>query len=379
MFETTVQFIRERFGSEGVIPLHEPVFAGNEKRYLAECIDTTFVSSVGKFVDEFERRVAEFVGSRHAVAVVNGTQALFVALKLAGAEPETEVLTQSLSFVATANAISYTGARPVFLDVEPSTLGLSPHALEAFLEHQTCSRDGRTVNRQTGRPLAACVPMHTFGHPCRIDRIQELCNAYQIPLIEDAAESLGSFYRGRHTGTFGLMGAFSFNGNKIVTTGGGGMLVTDDETLARRAKHLTTTAKLPHRWEFIHDELGYNFRLPNLNAALGVAQMEMLPAFLSRKRELASAYCQFFGEQGGQFANEPLECESNYWLNALILEGREQRDAFLAYTNDHGVMTRPLWQPLHLLPMYSHCQHDGLEQTLDLYQRVVNLPSSVKL
>lgn len=378
MFEATIEFIRERFGSDGVIPLHEPLFAGNEKRYLNECIDTTFVSSVGQFVAEFEQRVAAFVGSRHGVAVVNGTQALFVALKLAGAGPDTEVLTQSLSFVATANAISYTGAQPVFLDVEPSTLGLCPQALETFLEHETCSRDGRTVNRQTGRPIAACVPMHTLGHPCRIDRIQELCSAHRIPLVEDAAESLGSFYQGRHTGTFGLMGAFSFNGNKIVTTGGGGMLVTDDENLARRARHLTTTAKLPHRWEFVHDELGYNFRLPNLNAALGVAQMEMLPSFLARKRDLADAYCQFFGAQGGQFVSEPAECASNYWLNALILKDREERDVFLAFSNDRGVMTRSLWQPLHLLPMYTDSQHDGLEQTLDLYQRVVNLPSSVK-
>lgn len=378
MFESTVQFIRERFG-DGFIPLHEPVFAGNEKRYLNECIDTTFVSSVGKFVDEFEQRVAAFVGSRHAVAVVNGTQALFVALKLAGAGPGAEVLTQSLSFVATANAISYTGARPVFLDVDRDTLGLSPRALQTFLKSQTCSRDGRTVNRRTGRPIAACVPMHTFGHPCRIEQILEICNTYQIPLIEDAAESLGSYYRNRHTGTFGLMGAFSFNGNKIVTTGGGGMLVTDDESLARRAKHLTTTAKLPHRWEFVHDELGYNFRLPNLNAALGVAQMEMLPAFLTRKRELASDYCQFFGALGVPFVSEPIDCASNYWLNALILKDREERDAFLAFTNDRGVMTRPLWHPLHLLPMYTDCQHDGLEQTMSLSQQVVNLPSSVNL
>ncbi len=377
MFEAIVRFIREQYG-DGPVPLHAPVFRGNEKNYLNECIDSTFVSSVGSFVTAFENQVAEFVGARHAVAVVNGTQALFLALRLAGAAPGTEVLSQSLTFVATANAISYTGAAPVWLDVDEETLGLSPRALEQFLRDHAVSRDGRTCNRRTGRPIAACLPMHTCGLPCRISEILAICESYGIPLVEDAAESLGSRCAGRHTGTFGRLGIFSFNGNKIVTTGGGGMLVTDDEDLARRAKHLTTTAKLPHRWEFVHDEIGFNFRLPNLNAALGVAQMEQLTQMLAHKRRLAHTYRHFFEILPPRFVAEPPGSESNYWLCTILLRDAEERDAFLAYSNDRGIMSRCLWRPMHLLPMYSACAAGPLPCTEDLYARAVNLPSGVR-
>lgn len=379
MFDEVIAFIREQYPGQETVPLHAPVFPGREKRCLDECIDSTYVSSVGPFVDVFEKAVAAFVGSRHAVAVVNGTQALFVALQLAGVAPGSEVVTQSLTFVATANAIRYAGAEPVFVDVDEETLGMSPQALQKFLQTHCEARDGCLVNRASGRPLAACLPMHTLGHPCRMDEISRICQDWGLPLVEDAAESLGSYYQGRHTGTFGLLGVFSFNGNKIVTTGGGGMIVTDDEVLARRAKHLTTTAKLPHRWEFLHDEVGFNFRLPNLNAALGVAQMESLPRFLRWKRELAGRYQRFFDALGMVFVNEPSRGLSNFWLNALILENERQRDRFLEITNEAKIMTRCLWRPMHLLDLYRHCQRDGLPATEHLYRRVVNLPSGVVL
>ena len=378
MFDSFIQFVRQEFQSEDFIALHGPVFAGNEKKYLNECLDSTYVSSVGKFVDEFEKRVAEFVGSKYAVAAVNGTQALFLALKLAGARPETEVISQALTFIATANAISYTGAKPVFIDVDPDTLGLSPAALKKFLAGNVCLKNGKSFNRRTGREIIACLPMHTMGHPCRIDEIKAICQDYGLTLIEDAAESLGSFYQNQHTGTFGSMGVFSFNGNKIVTTGGGGMLVTDDQELARRAKHLTTTAKIPHRWEFIHDQIGYNFRLPNINAALGVAQMEVLPQFLRSKRQLARQYHDFFNKRGVTFLLEPPHAAANYWLNTIILKDQQERDAFLEYTNDRQVMTRALWRPLPLLAMYQDCQTDALEITRYMYERAVNIPSSVR-
>lgn len=377
MFEDVVGFLRDQYPGGESIPLHAPVFLGREKHYLEECIDSTYVSSVGPFVDAFEKAVADYVGSRHAVAVVNGTQALFVALKLAGVERDCEVVTQSLTFVATANAICYAGAEPVFVDVDEETLGLSPRALQAFLQTYAVFRGGRLINRSTGRPIAACLPMHTLGHPCRMDEISCICRDWGLPLVEDAAESLGSFYQNRHTGTFGLLGVFSFNGNKIVTTGGGGMIVTDDDVLARRAKHLTTTAKVPHPWEFLHDELGYNFRMPNLNAALGLAQMENLPRFLSYKRELAERYLQFFEAKGWRFVKEPAEGLSNYWLNALILDDERQRNAFLETTNGAKIMTRCLWRPMHMLNMYRHCQRDALTTTEFLYRRLVNLPSGV--
>lgn len=378
MFESILECIRQKFAKEGPLALHEPCFSGKEKSYVLGCIDSTFVSSVGRYVDEFERRVADFVGSRHAVAVVNGTQALFIALRLIGARAGSEVITQSLTFAATANAIAHTGAHPVFIDVDQDTLGMSPQALVSFLATYAERREGQTFNRRTGLPIVGCVPMHTLGHPCRIDEIQAICADHDIAVVEDAAESLGSYYSNQHTGTFGRAGVFSFNGNKIVTTGGGGMLVTDDPHLARRAKHLTTTAKLPHSWEFVHDECGFNFRLPNLNAALGVAQMEQLSAFVADKRRLAEEYCADFAGLGVPFLTEPVGAKSNYWLNALLLRDENERDAFLQYSNDRQIMTRPLWRPMHQLAMYQDCQRGPLPNTEHLYARLVNIPSSVR-
>jgi len=362
---------------EDFVPLHRPVFSGAEREDLVACIDSNFVSSVGEKVTEMERRVAAFAGARHGVAVVNGTNALQVALRLVGVERGDEVITQALTFVATCNAIEYLGARPVLVDVDRKTLGMSPDALAAFLEQYAERRDDGCMNRLSGRRIAACQPMHTFGHPCRIEEIAAICDHWDIPLVEDAAESLGSWFRDRHTGTFGRVGVFSFNGNKIVTTGGGGMIVTDDEALARRAKHLTTTAKVPHTYEYVHDELGYNFRMPNLNAALGCAQMVQLAGFLETKREIAARYREFCERTGVEFIAEPEGAWSNYWLNAIVLGSREERDAFLKATNDQGVMTRPIWELMSRLPMYERCWNDGLEVSKWLADRVVNLPSSV--
>jgi aminotransferase in exopolysaccharide biosynthesis len=372
-----IEHVRSLYGTEDFIPLHRPVFGGEEKAMLAECIDTSFVSSVGKRVDEFEARVAAFTGARHAVAVVNGTCALQVALRVAGVEPGDEVVTQALTFVATANSIAHAGARPVFVDVDRETLGMSPDALQAFLESEAERRDDGCFNRGTGKRIAACMPMHTFGHPCRIEEIGRICAEWGIELVEDAAESLGSYRGERHTGTFGRLGVFSFNGNKIITTGGGGMIVTDDEALARHAKHLTTTAKVPHAYEFVHDEIGYNFRMPNLNAALGCAQMAQLPGFLAAKREIAAGYRRLCEELGIVFISEQAGTRSNYWLNAVLLDSRAQRDEFLKATNDAGVMTRPIWRLMSELSIFAHCQRAPLSMSKWLEQRVVCLPSSV--
>jgi perosamine synthetase len=378
MFESTISFIRSLFSEDDFIPLHAPQFDEKEKELLCECIDSTFVSSVGKFVDQFEQKVATYTGAKHAIAIVNGTQALFLALKLANVNRETEVLTQSLTFVATANAISYTGATPLFLDVDEDTLGLSPKALRNFLENNTLQEEGNCWNKNTNKQITACLPMHTFGHPCRIEEIQQICEEYNIFLIEDSAESLGSYYKKKHTGRFGKMGIFSFNGNKIITTGGGGMIITDDETLAKKAKHLSTTAKESHPWEFIHDEIGFNFRMPNINAALGVAQMEKLSVFIKNKRDLAKRYKAFFDTKNKNFHCEPRDCQSNYWLNAIILKNKTERDQFLKTTNEKNIMTRCLWRPMHMLPMFKDCQTDALKNTEYLYDRVVNIPSSVR-
>jgi len=372
----TVALVREVFGN-GTIPLHRPVFEGNERQYLIDCIDSNFVSSVGARVTEFEQRIAEFTGARHAVATVNGTAALHVALQLAGVRRGDEVLTQALSFIATCNALSYTGAHPVFIDVDLDTLGMSPTALRRWLSEHVELRNGRAFNRVTGRPISACVPMHTFGLPLRIEQIVAVCNEYGIEVVEDAAESLGSHVGERHTGTFGCLGVLSFNGNKVITTGGGGMIVTNDESLAKRAKHLTTTAKIPHPYEFVHDEIGYNYRLPNLNAALGCAQMERLEQMLAIKREVAHHYAEFFAGTGTRFIAPISGAQTNWWLNAIVLDSEEDRDAFLQYTNAREVMTRPIWRLMSRLAMYSQCQHDGLENSCWLERRVVNLPSSV--
>lgn len=375
-FQKIVDFVRAKYG-DGFVPLHRPVFEGNERQYLVDCIDSNFVSSVGKDIGVFEQQIADFTGAGYAVATVNGTAALHIALLLAGVERDTEVITQALTFIATCNALSYTGAHPVFVDVDRDTLGLSPKALADFLSEFAEMRDGVACNRSTGRRLTACVPMHTFGLPCRIEEIVDICDRYGIPVIEDAAESLGSYVGTRHTGTFGKLAVLSFNGNKTITTGGGGMVITDDEALAGRGKHLTTTAKVPHAYEFIHDEIGYNYRMPNLNAVLGCAQMERLQTILDIKREVAADYAGLFADSDIEFVSAPDGTTSNYWLNAVILESRSARDALLQYTNARDVMTRPIWQLMSAQAMFRHCQHDGLAQSRWLEQRVVNLPSSV--
>ena len=373
-----VSFIRNLYQTAEFIPLHEPKFVGNEKAYVVDCIDTTFVSSVGKYVDRFEKMMADYTGAKYAVATVNGTAALHIALKLAGVNQGDEVITQALSFVATCNAISYCGAKPVFVDVDRETLGMSPDSLRAFLISETFLSQAGCINARTGKRVAAVVPMHTFGHPCRIDELAKICEEFGIALIEDAAESLGSYYRGKHTGTFGKLAAFSFNGNKTITTGGGGMIITDDEILAKHAKHITTTAKQPHPYEFIHDEIGYNYRLPNLNAALGCAQMESLPRLLESKRSIASAYAEFFSASAFTFVAEPIYANSNYWLNALVLEDRHARDVFLKEVNEAGVMSRPVWRLMNELTMFHDCQSSDLTNSKWLEERVVNIPSSAK-
>lgn len=375
-FGAVVDFARTIYG-EGFIPLHRPVFEGNEKQYLIDCIDSNFVSSVGARVTEFEQRMAAFTGAKYAVATVNGTAALHVGLMLAGVERGDEVLSQALTFIATCNALTYAGAHAVFVDVDRETLGMSPEALRSFLEAHVTRKNGQAFNKQTGRRIAACVPMHTFGLPCRIEAIAALCDEYGIALVEDAAESLGSYVGSRHTGTFGKLATLSFNGNKVITTGGGGMIITDDEDLAKRAKHMTTTAKIPHPYEFVHDMTAYNYRMPNLNAALGCAQMEALPRFLEIKADVARRYGEFFDAHGVTFMRSPAGTTSNYWLNAIVLDSLAERDAFLGYTNAQGVMTRPIWRLMTRLEMYKDCQHDGLENSRWLEDRVVNLPSSV--
>lgn len=379
-FLKIVNFIRELYNEpSGLIPLHAPFFRGNEKKYLEECIDSTFVSSVGKFVDQFEIEMANYSGTKKAVACVNGTSALHLALKLVGVEPGNEVITQPLTFIATVNAITYCGGQPVFLDVDMDTMGLSPKALKNFLETETHSdnKTNKCVNKSTHKTISACVPMHTFGHPCRIDEIAEICDRFHIPVVEDAAESVGSFYKKQHTGTFGKVGVLSFNGNKIMTTGGGGMLLFMDEEMGMKAKHLTTQAKVPHPWEFIHDEIGYNYRMPNINAALGLAQLEQLPSFLKSKRQIAEAYKNFFSTSTSTFVAEPPNSHSNYWLNCILLRNKEERDFFLKYTNDNGVMTRPAWMLMNKLPMYKNCIKTDLKNAQWIEERLVNLPSGV--
>jgi perosamine synthetase len=364
------------------VVLHEPCFAGNEWTYVKECLDTGWVSSVGKFVDRFEEQLAEYTGTKRAIAVVNGTAALHVCLLLAGVEAGDEVLIPSLTFIATANAVSYCNAIPHFVDCEERTLGLDPAALGRYLgEIAYMGADG-CINRLTGRRIKAVVPMHTFGHPVDLDPLLYVCQRFRLELIEDAAESLGSYYKGKHTGNWGKLSALSFNGNKVVTTGGGGAILTNDEELGRKAKHLTTTAKVPHRWEFNHDMVGYNYRLPNLNAALGCAQLEQLPCFVVRKRALAERYRQAFTEvEGVKFFSEPEFAISNYWLNTLLLAENlaGERDAVLAATNDAGVMTRPAWTPMHRLPMFANAPRMALPVTESLAARLINIPSSASL
>jgi perosamine synthetase len=373
-----INIVQELYSTTGPIPLHAPQFRGNEKKYLLETIDSTFVSSVGQFVDQFEKKVAEYTGAKYAISTVNGTAALHIALKLAGVEDNSEIITQSFTFIATCNAIRYCGAKPLFVDVDRGNLGLSEESLEEFLEQNTEIRnDGYCWNRETNRKISVCLPMHTFGFPVELDKIERICNQYNISLIEDAAESLGSYYKHRHTGTVGKLSALSFNGNKIITTGGGGIILTNDDQLAKKAKHITTTAKVPHKWEFNHDETGYNYRLPNLNAALGVAQMELLPEYLKSKQEIAQQYQEWGQEQGIEFVTEQVNTKANYWLNTIIMQDKKQRDQFLEETNIQNVMTRPAWIPMHQLEINHDCQYGDMSNTEWLADRVINVPSSV--
>ena len=379
-YKQIVDFIRDLYGNSEFVPLAVPKFIGNEKKYLNECIDTTFVSSVGKFVDRFEEDMAHYTGAKRAVVCISGTNALHMALMLAGVERDDEVLTQALTFIATCNALSYIGAHPVFLDVDKTTMGLSPDAVKEWLAKNAELRNGQCYNKCTGRRVKACVPMHTFGHPVRLDELVAVCKEYHIEIVEDAAESIGSLYKGKHTGTFGKIGALSFNGNKTITTGGGGMLLFNDEELGAYAKHLTTQAKVPHRWEFRHDHIGYNYRMPNINAALGCAQLEHIDEYVADKRATAAAYRDYFSRKDGiEFFVEPENTRSNYWLNAVLLPNREEQQAFLQYTNDNGIMTRPIWELMNRLPMFENCETDHLTNTRMFADRVVNIPSSVRL
>lgn len=372
-----VDFIQHEFGTKEFIPLHAPVFSGKEAQYVQETLQSTMVSSVGQFVDDFEKTLANYTQSEKAVAVVNGTSGLQVALQLVGVAMNDEVLTQALTFVATANAISYLKAHPVFLDVDRDTMGLSPNAVADFLDQFAEIRDNRCYNKKTGRRIAACVPMHTFGFPVRIHELVRLCEKWHIPIVEDAAESLGSFVAEKSTGSFGTIGVFSFNGNKIITAGGGGALVTSSKEIGEKAKYITTTAKVPHPYEYVHDELGYNFRMPNLNAALLLGQMEQLDYFLERKRLLAQRYADFFASTSMRFRKEIAGTTANYWLMCVETENKEQRDALLEQTNAQKVMTRPIWQLMYRLPMYQHCWRDAQINAEFLEARIVNIPSSV--
>ncbi|MCJ0829595.1 LegC family aminotransferase [Acinetobacter sp. NIPH1876] len=375
-YENLLGSIREVFG-EGFIPLHAPVFNGNEKQYLAECIDTTFVSSVGAFVDRFEQMMAEIAGTKYAIATMNGTAALHLALILADVGENDEVITQPLTFVATCNAISYQKAHSVFVDVDKETLGLSPKALKDFLEKNAFIKDNQCINKSTGRIIKAVVPMHTFGISAAIDEIKAICTDWNLVLIEDAAEALGSRYKEKALGSYGDLAAFSFNGNKIVTSGGGGCVVTNDEKIAKRAKHLSTTAKLPHAWQFFHDEVGYNYRLPNVNAALACAQLEQLPIFLEKKKQLASFYADICEKNDIPFISNTEGGESNFWLNAILVEDFSVRETLLAEANKRGIMMRPVWELMSDLPAFSECQNDGCETAKWLQERLVNIPSSV--
>lgn len=379
MYDDLFQLISSHFGTDEFIPLHEPRFSNLDKEFVADAIDSTFVSSVGEYVDRFEEELAGYLGAKRAVVTVNGTSALQVALRLAGVEPETEVLTQSLTFIATANSIAYNNAHPVFLDVDRNRMGLSPDAVRDFLEEHAEMQEGGVFNKGSGRRIAAIVPMHTFGHPCRIEELCSVADEWGIPVVEDAAEALGSRSKGQCCGTFGQMGIFSFNGNKTITSGGGGAIVTDDEELADRAKYLTTTAKVPHRWEFVHDEIGYNYRMPNLNAALACAQLSQLDRLLADKRELAGEYKSFFETVNwADFVDEPAGCESNFWLNAIVLKDGNKQNQFLEESNAVGIMTRPVWKLMNELEMYSDCQCGVLENTQWLEKRVINIPSSAR-
>lgn len=377
-YKKIIDFIKDLYKKEK-IRLHEPVFFENEKKYLMDCIDSTYVSYIGEYVKKLEKMISEYTKSSYAIAVVNGTAGLHIALEVVGIKPGDEVITQPLTFVATANAISHCGAYPVFVDVDMDTLGMSPESLKTFLKNHASYKDGKLYNKNTGRRILAVVPVHIFGHPCRIDEIISICNEYELTVIEDSAEALGSWYKGKHCGTFGKVGVFSFNGNKIITTGGGGMVITDDPQIAEKIYHLTTTAKVPHQWEYIHDEVAYNYRMPNINAALGVAQMEGFDEILNNKRKTAQLYKDFFEKEGITFIKEPENSKSNYWLNGIILKNKQERDEFLKYTNSNGVQTRPIWRLMYKLDMYKNCFKIDTPKAEWLEERIVNIPSGVRV
>jgi aminotransferase in exopolysaccharide biosynthesis len=383
MFKETIDFIRSLYPNQNPVPLHVPVFFGREKEYLTECINSTYVSYVGKYVSRFEEMTAEYTGAKYGVAVVNGTVALQIALQLAGVKSNDEVITQPLTFVATANAISHCGAKPVFVDVDFDSMGMSPEKLDDWLlknsKPYNLIQPAKTINKLTGNIIAAIVPMHTFGFPCRIDEIVEVANKYNIPVIEDAAESLGSFYKDKHTGTFGLAGILSYNGNKTITTGGGGMIITDDEHFAKKARHITTTAKIPHPYEFVHDEVAYNFRMPNINAAIGVSQMENIQFIINHKRETALLYKEFFRDKEIEFILENKFSKANYWLNSILVKDYDSRNKFLDFSNSNQVQCRPAWVLMTKLKMYSDSIKGDMSNALQLESRLVNLPSSLRI
>ena len=375
----TINFIKSIYNTNDTVYLHEPRFVGNEKKYLMETIDSTYVSSVGPFVDQFEQEMSILTNTVKSVAVANGTCALQISLLLAGVKSGDEVLTQALTFVATANSISYLGASPIFIDVDLDTMGLSPKALDEFLNENAELRDDGSYNKKTGKKISACMPMHTFGFMCRIEDIVKICRKWKISIVEDSAEALGSKYKGKSSGSFGLLGAFSLNGNKIVTSGGGGAITTNDINLGNEAKHLTTTAKKPHKWEYTHDRLGYNFRLPNINSALACAQLEQLDCMKNSKEKIFNQYKNFFKNSEINFVDIPKDTNWNYWLMSIMLENKKDRDIFLKETNQKGIMTRPIWTLMYRLPMYKENQRDSQKNAEYLEERIVNLPSSAIL
>jgi aminotransferase in exopolysaccharide biosynthesis len=377
-FPKIISFVKKKFSNQHFIPLHEPRFRKNEKKYLNEAIDSTFVSSVGEFVNKFEDMMCQITGANYAVATVNGTSALHLSLLVADVNKNDEVLTQSLTFVATANAISYIGAQSIFIDVDLDTMGMSPESLESYLIEFAEKRNGEAYSKVSGKRIKACVPMHTFGFPCRTKEIAKTCLNWGITLIEDTAESIGSFQHGAHTGLDGLMGAFSFNGNKTVTSGGGGAIITNNEKVAKLAKHLSTQAKKAHSWEFVHDQIGFNYRMPNLNAALACAQLEQLPEYLASKRQLALEYADFFKSINIDFVQEIKGTKASYWLNCILFKDKKERNEFLSYSNAHGVMARPAWELMHRLKMFKNCHKGDTNNSEWIFDRLVNIPSSVR-
>jgi len=379
MYDNFVSLVKNIYQNEDFIPLHAPKFLGNEKRYLNECVDSTFVSSVGEFVNRFEKEIQNYTGASFAIATSSGTSALHVTLHAIGVKKGDEVITQSLSFIATSNAISYCGASPIFLDIDKNTYGLSAKFLEKFLENNCEIINSTCKNKKTGKTIKACVPMHTFGHPCEIAKIKTICDKYHITLIEDAAESLGSFYKNKHTGRFGKAGIISFNGNKTITAGGGGIIITDDEKLAIKLKHLTTTAKIAHPYEYNHDEIGFNYRMPNLNAALVLAGLERINEILKNKKKTYQQYEKFFTCKDTPLLKEPKNSTSNYWLNTILLKNSDEKNRLIDICTKKGIMVRPIWKPLHTLDMYKNSQYTDMTNTLEFYDRALNIPSGERI